>query len=108
MRVANGTFAVQCVTKNFDHNTGYRYALIEHHSHDWGFNVKTLRSKDWRLTYYGGQNFGELYDLQHDPNEFRNLWDLAEYRDVREELKTVLLDRLLATEDIKLIRQARY
>jgi hypothetical protein len=81
---------------------------VDHHCHDWGINVKTLRSRDWRLTYYGGQNFGELYDLKHDPHEFKNLWDVEGYHDIREELKTALLDRLIATEDIKLIRQARY
>ena len=91
-----------------DSGAGYPYALVENHSHDWGFNVKTLRSKDWRLTYYGGQHFGELYDLKRDPHEFCNLWDAAEYRDVRENLKTALLDRLMATEDLKLIRHARY
>lgn len=91
-----------------DRVSGYDFALVEHDNQAWGFNMKTLRSRIWRLTYYGGQNFGELYDLRQDPHEFANLWAREEYRDIKEELKTKLLDRLIATEDFKLLREANY
>ena len=44
----------------------------------------------WRVTHYAGEEYGELYDLERDPNEFVNLWD----RDVntRRELQAQLLD----------------
>jgi N-acetylglucosamine-6-sulfatase len=35
----------------------------------------------------------ELYDLQRDPNELRNVYDDPRYADVREDLKERLLDR---------------
>jgi arylsulfatase len=93
---------------NGDYGNGYEYALTEHYCGDWGFNVKTIRSRNWRLTYYGSQTFGELYDLDNDPNEFKNLWDHPGYRSKREELKTALLDHLLATEDRTQKRVAKY
>jgi len=37
--------------------------------------VRTLRDKDWRFTAYAGEDWGELYDLNADPRETRNLWD---------------------------------
>ena len=34
-----------------------------------------------------------------DPNEFVNLWDHPDYRDIREALLRCLLDRVIQTED---------
>ena len=91
-----------------DHGSGYRYALVEHDNLAWGFSMKTLRSRDWRMTYYAGRRFGELYDLNRDPDEFVNLWDDPSHQSVKEDLKTVLLDRLIETEDRKQEREANY
>jgi arylsulfatase A-like enzyme len=38
-------------------------------------NVRTLLSATHRLSVYRGEEWGELYDLQADPDETRNLWD---------------------------------
>ncbi len=29
----------------------------------------------YKLASYHGNNFGQLYDLEQDPDEFNNLWD---------------------------------
>ena len=39
-----------------------------------------------RFTIYLEQEFGELYDLNADPNETRNLWEDVEYSGVRGDL----------------------
>jgi hypothetical protein len=42
---------------------------------DEGFpDLYTLRTRKWRLSYYPHQPYGELYDLEDDPNEFVNRW----------------------------------
>ena len=33
------------------------------------------RTEGWKLVFYPGQVYGELYDLQRDPNELHNLYD---------------------------------
>ena len=46
------------------------------------------RDKEYKLVWYTGDNFGELFDVINDPNEQRNLWNDPEYIDTRESLFT--------------------
>ena len=59
-----------------------------------GVELLTMfRSKEWELVdYLGDDTSGELYDLLRDPGESRNLYSFPEYREKREELKGVLLN----------------
>ncbi|MCZ6633204.1 MAG: sulfatase-like hydrolase/transferase [bacterium] len=45
--------------------------------------VKTIRSQTHKLVYYPGQPYGELYDLEQDPNEMQNLYQDPNHRDLR-------------------------
>ncbi len=56
--------------------------------------VRTLRTKDWRLTLNAGESWGELYNLQKDPNETDNLWSDPQVSDIQMELMTALAERL--------------
>ena len=53
-------------------------------------SMRTLVNGRWRITYYRGVPWGELYDLASDPNEMHNLWDepaaAAAKRDMTEAL----------------------
>jgi arylsulfatase A-like enzyme len=53
-----------------------------------------IRTHRWKLVRCVGDVEGELYDLQADPGEFRNLWDDPDYLDTRRVLAEMLLDRL--------------
>jgi arylsulfatase A-like enzyme len=44
------------------------------------------RDRDWKLVYYLGESDGELYDLANDPEERRNLWDVTDHADRKQEL----------------------
>ena len=51
-----------------------------------------VRTDRWKLVRYKERDFGELYDLESEAGETRNLWDDPEYRDVKLELLAKLLD----------------
>lgn len=91
-----------------DKGSGRDYAMTEFNCYDWGLGVKTLTGKDYKLTYYAGENYGELYDRNEDPNEFRNLWNVEEYKDVKEILIKKLMDRIIETEDSIPLRIGKY
>lgn len=73
--------------------------LVERQDLYWNLDLRTLRTTEWKLNYYRGRPFGELYDLKNDPNEFINLWSDPEYDGVKQDLTCTLLDRILATAD---------
>jgi arylsulfatase A-like enzyme len=61
---------------------------------DWwrlGRKVSAIRTADFRLVFYGGEEGGELYDHRSDPGEVRNLWADDAYRATRLELTEELL-----------------
>jgi len=84
-------------------DTGYEFAYIEHAGRDY-----TLRSSKWRFTYYPGKPYGELYDLEQDPDEFVNLWDDQRLAGVRQKLLAALLDRIVSTRDPLPVREKPY
>ncbi len=48
--------------------------------------VTMVRTKDWKMVHYVDEDFGELYDLNADPGELKNLWDDSECDGKRREL----------------------
>lgn len=79
-----------------------REAVLIESLHQFQFdrNVKGLVTDDWKLVYWGGQTYGELYDLVNDPTEKVNLWDDPTYRKKRSELLESLLREVVVNENI--------
>jgi arylsulfatase len=51
-----------------------------------------MRTSTHKLVHYFGQSAGELYDVQQDPGETRNLWDSPEHQDLKKDLQLRLLE----------------
>ena len=50
-----------------------------------------MRSPTHKMVYYIGQEIGELYDLQADPDELWNKWDDLDCADVKNKMQQDLL-----------------
>jgi arylsulfatase A-like enzyme len=61
--------------------------------------VRSLITDHYRLTFYKGEPWGELYDLGNDPDESHNRWDDADYAAVRGGLSERLLRQMMNAVD---------
>lgn len=91
-----------------DKGAGRSYAMTEFNCYDWGLSVKTLTGKDYKLTCYAGETWGELYDRNADPDEAVNLWDNEAYAHIKELMLKKLMDRIIETEDPLPLRIGKY
>ena len=63
--------------------------------------LRTIRTPEYRLSYYLPNEDGELFDLKKDPNEFVNRWHDTAYSSVRTELIELLLQAAMQAADSK-------
>ena len=52
--------------------------------------VTMVRTASWKLVHCLDQPWGELYDLQDDPGEVRNLWNVPQHMQQKSELLDIL------------------
>jgi len=60
--------------------------IIENRAVEKGFYQKMIVTKDYKLVYYYGQSYGELYMLSSDPDQYNNLWDNSKFQDMKRQL----------------------
>jgi arylsulfatase A-like enzyme len=70
------------------------WTLMEFKPSEGSFLQHTLVTDSHKLVYYRAREYGELYDLKADPNQFENLYDSPDYS----EIKSLLLRKLLDAE----------
>lgn len=61
--------------------------------------VRTLVTDRYRMSLRQGEDWGELYDLQTDPDELCNLYDDPEARTTRAALNEIMLRRMIELQD---------
>jgi arylsulfatase A-like enzyme len=62
----------------------------------------------YKLVIYHGRPVGELYDLETDPHEFRNLWDDPQAQELKYERMKRLFDAVMLATDEGQPRVGRY
>ncbi len=70
------------------------------HQFQFDRNVKGIVTDDAKLICWGGQTYGELYDLANDPRESRNLWNDPAWQERKAALLEGLLHELLLSENV--------
>jgi len=61
--------------------------------------IRTMTDGRWRMTVWEGMPFGELYDLERDPDEIVNLWSDPEHLAVRRQLAERMLWKMIELQD---------
>jgi arylsulfatase A-like enzyme len=61
--------------------------------------LRTLVTRTHRMTIYQGVDWGEIYDLESDPNELDNLWDDPGSTGLRAELMEILARKQIELTD---------
>ncbi|MBT3378440.1 MAG: sulfatase-like hydrolase/transferase [Lentisphaerae bacterium] len=67
-------------------NAARDWALVESRPTDSDFMQKVFYHDRYKLVVYSNEEYGELYDMTADPDQLRNLYDLAEFADMRNRL----------------------
>ncbi len=57
--------------------------------------ITMVRDKKYKLVHLMGSSEGQLFDLEADPDEVKNLWDDAGHADVKSDMKDRLLEWLI-------------
>ena len=60
-------------------------------------DAKMVRSRKWKYNYY--IDYEELYDLENDPNEMKNLAGMNEYNETIAGLRKELLDWMITSDE---------
>ena len=81
-------------------------AVITYDAHDRSIMAKTYRTKEFKLTIFMNEEYGELFDLTKDPQETTNLFFNKEYENIKNTLVFQLLQRILKDYDPLPLRTA--
>jgi uncharacterized sulfatase len=73
------------------------HIICEHNHERDSINLRTYLNERYKVTIFQGLEYGQLYDMQSDPDETLNLWNQKEYA----VLKTQLLQQFLLAEMAK-------
>jgi arylsulfatase A-like enzyme len=78
-----------------DLHNGREYVFSENAKNGMNRDISLMtmvRNHEYKLVHYLDQPFGELYDLQADPEEKSNLWNRAGYEQIQSKLLNRILD----------------
>lgn len=80
-------------------NKSKKGALITYDAHDRGIHIKTYRTKNYKLTIYLDEEYGEFYDLEKDPLETKNLYFDKEYDQIKNKILLELCHKMIESSD---------
>ncbi len=82
------------------------HVIVENQHQPTTMNLRTFITERYKLTVHYGQAYGELYDLQDDPDEYVNLWDKPDRQDLKRDLLLAFLHGEMAKAPLPMPRIA--
>ncbi|MFA7184732.1 MAG: sulfatase-like hydrolase/transferase [Victivallales bacterium] len=86
-------------------DAGIRNNIIVENNHQPGLvHLKTLVDERYKISVYLNKDYGELFDLQSDPDETVNLWDKPEVQELKKDLLLKFMHAEMAKEPLHMPR----
>jgi uncharacterized sulfatase len=82
------------------------HVLVENRHNPTTMFMKTCIDQRYKITVHYKQSYGEIYDLQEDPGEYKNLWDSPEHQDLKRDLLLKLIHANMDIEPLPMPRIA--
>ena len=82
------------------------HVIVENRHQPTTVHHRTYVDMRYKITVYRGHDYGELFDLQDDPDEVHNLWDDPSARDVKAQLLLNAVQYEIAREPTRMPRVA--
>lgn len=87
-----------------DAESARNHAICEFRHEATTIHQKTYVDERYKITVYYNQPYGEIFDLQNDPNELHNLWDDPSYTSLKLELMLKYISAELGKESMPMPR----
>ncbi len=82
------------------------HVLIEHRHQPTKLTIRSYIDQSYKMNLYRGKDWGELFDLQKDPGEVRNVWDDPAYQAVKMKLYHAFMQAEMKREPTRMPRVA--
>ena len=80
------------------------HIICENHHEPYHVHMKSYVNKEYKMTVYYNQEYGELYDRINDPKELNNLWDNPKYQHIKGQLFQKFLYAEMGKEQLAMPR----
>jgi uncharacterized sulfatase len=82
------------------------HIIVENRHQPTTLHLKSYVDARYKITVYYGRDYGELFDLQEDPEELHNLWDSRAHAGLKARLVMALLQAEFGKEPLWMPRIA--
>ena len=82
------------------------FTIVENHHGNRKFHMRSYLNKRYKITVYRNGTEGELFDIQSDPEELRNLWDNPDSAAIKSHMLLEFMQGILQTEPERMPRIA--
>ena len=89
---------------NYDNTLKRDHVMVENRHEPTTIHLKTYIEDRYKITVYYNQSYGELFDLETDPEELHNLWDDPNSIELKSDLIARFLSVQLGAEPLPMPR----